>query len=286
MSKERSLQNVPERRQRVQSAEMGMGILKALARLGGSASLTAVAAEVLESTAKVHRYMASLIQEGLVAQDPLTQRYYLGHEAIQIGLAAMRQCDPIRLGESALVRLQEELGVTCFLAIMGNKGPTILRFEEPGLPVTINVRAGSVLPLLWSATGRIFVSFVDDGQIREQIKTELSSATIDQRASLNDDEAIERLRQETRTHQCAVVQDTLLRGISAVAAPIFDHKGRVSAVLTALGATSGFNPAAGGTIANHVIHEALVISEALGFTKQKAGGLSPAQQLLTSNRPN
>lgn len=275
MSKEQSLQNVPERRQRVQSAEMGMGILKALTRLGGSASLTAVAAEVEESTAKVHRYMASLIQEGLVAQDPATQRYYLGHEAIQIGLAAMRQCDPVRLGEPALVRLQEELGVTCFLAIMGNKGPTILRFEEPGLPVTINVRAGSVLPLLWSATGRVFVSFVDDSQIRNQIETELSRATLDQRASLHDEEPIERLRQETRTRQCAVVQDTLLRGISAVAAPIFDHTGRVSAVLTALGATGGFDPTAGGTIATHIIHEAHSVSAALGFMKQKAGAPSP-----------
>lgn len=276
MSKEQSLQYVPERRQRVQSAEMGMGILKALARLGGTASLTAVAAEVGESTAKVHRYLASLNQEGLVAQDAATQRYYLGHEAIQIGLAAMRQCDPVRLGESALVRLQEELGVTCFLAIMGNKGPTILRFEEPGLPVTINVRAGSVLPLLWSATGRVFVSFMDDAQVRQQIETELASATADRRASLHDEAPIEHLRQATRTRRCAVVQDTLLRGISAVAAPIFDHTGRVSAVLTALGATGGFDPAAGGRIATLVIHEASTISAALGFSEQKAGAPRPA----------
>lgn len=275
MSKEQSLQSVPERRQRVQSAEMGMGILKALARLGGSASLTAVAAEVEQSTAKVHRYMASLTQEGLVAQDPATQRYYLGQEAIQIGLAAMRQCDPVRLGEPALVRLKEDLGVTCFLAIMGNKGPTILRFEEPGLPVTINVRAGSVLPLLWSATGRVFVSFMDDSQLRPKIDAELASATIDQRASLHDKHSIERLRQETRTHRCAVVQDTLLRGISAVAAPIFDHSGRVSAVLTALGATGGFDPAAGGVIARQVMLEASAISAALGFAKRNAAAPSP-----------
>ena len=36
-----------------------MGILKSLASLGGAASLTAVAQAVGESTAKVHRYMAS-----------------------------------------------------------------------------------------------------------------------------------------------------------------------------------------------------------------------------------
>jgi len=257
----------PERRQRVQSAEMGMGILKALARLGGAASLTAVAAEVDESTAKVHRYMASLNQEGLVAQDPATQRYYLGREAIQIGLAAMRQCDPIRVGEPALVRLRETLEVTCFLAILGNKGPTILRIEEPALPVTINVRAGSVLPLLWSAAGRAFLGYLDDANVRQQAETELAQATAEQRAGLDGQSPIDALREEVRRQHCAVVRDTQLRGVSAVAAPIFDHTGRVSAVLTALGATGGFDPSADGPIARQVIREAQAISAALGFSR-------------------
>ena len=82
-----------KRRQRVQSAETGMTILKALARLGGAASLTAIAAEAGENAAKVHRYLSSLTSEGLVAQHPSTQHYHLGPEAVRIGLAALRQCD-------------------------------------------------------------------------------------------------------------------------------------------------------------------------------------------------
>ncbi|GIZ53321.1 transcriptional regulator [Noviherbaspirillum aridicola] len=253
-----------ERRQRVQSAEMGMGILKALGRLGGSASLTAVAAEVGESTAKVHRYMASLAQEGLVAQDPATQHYYLGREAIQIGLAALKQCDPIRLGEASLMRLREQLEVTCFISVMGNKGPTILRIEEPGLPVTINARAGSVLPLLWSATGRAFLGHLDDAHVRAQADEELARAGKEQRASLSGRNPIERLRKEVREQGCAAIRDTLLPGISAVAAPIFDYTGRVCAVLTALGATGGFDTDPTGRIASLVRREAADISAALG----------------------
>ena len=48
------------RRQRVQSAETGMVVLKGLARLGGRASLTALALHVQQSPAKVHRYLMSL----------------------------------------------------------------------------------------------------------------------------------------------------------------------------------------------------------------------------------
>lgn len=266
MKKEQPEARTPERRQRVQSAEMGMSILKALSRLDGAASLTAVAAAVGESTAKVHRYMASLSQQGLVAQDAATQRYYLGREAIQIGLAALRQCNPIRLGEPALVRMREELGVTCFIAVMGNKGPTILRFEEPGLPVTINVRAGSVLPLLWSATGRAFLSYLDDANIRAQAEEELAHATEEQRASLKKRNPIDSLRADVRAAGMAAIRDTLLMGVSAVAAPIFDSTARPCAVLTALGSASAFDIGTSSPVSQAVKREAADISAALGYT--------------------
>src|SRR5690606_40597397 len=92
---------------------------------------------------------------------PVSLQYYLGAGAIQIGLAAMRLADPLRVAEPALIRLRESLEMTCFIAVMGNKGPTIVRFEEPGLPVTLNVRVGSVLSLLRSATGRLFLAYPD-----------------------------------------------------------------------------------------------------------------------------
>lgn len=259
-------QQTEERRRRVQSAEVGMGILKALCRLGGAASLTAVAAEVEESTAKVHRYMASLIQEGMVAQNPATQHYYLGQQAIAIGLAALRQCDPIRLGEPALVRLREQLQVTCFLAVMGNQGPTILRFEEPGLPVTINVRAGSVMPLLWSATGQVFLSYLDDAAVMDQVERELAAAGKAQRALLTGRNPVEALRRRVRSQGCATISGTLLPGISAVAAPVFDHTGHLCAVLTALGASGGFDITPDGGIVAEVMREAAIISATMGYT--------------------
>ncbi len=253
------------RRRRVQSAEMGMGILKALATLGGAASLTAVAQAVGESTAKVHRYMASLVEQDLVAQEPLSQRYFLGQAAIHIGLAALRQCDPIRAGEPALVRLQAELGVTCFIAVMGNQGPTILRIEEPALPVVVNVRAGSVLPLLWSATGQVFLAHAEGGALDAQMLQEWERATPAQKALVPRKTAIAALRQQVRAQGCASVQGLLSAGISAVAAPIRQHTGQVAAVLTALGASGGFDAAPAGRIATCVRQEAEGISAALGF---------------------
>ncbi len=253
------------RRRRVQSAEMGMSILKALAALGGSASLTAVAQAVGESTAKAHRYMTSLVEQGMVAQDPSSQRYLLGREAIHIGLAALRQCDPIRAGEPALARLRAELGVTCFIAVMGNQGPTILRIEEPALPVVVNVRAGSVLPLAWSATGQAFMAFAEGDGLDAQLAREWAAATPAQRAQLKGRAPLEALRQRVRAQGSASVRDLLSPGISAEAAPIRQHTGQVAAVLTALGASGGFDADPAGPIARRVRQEAEAISAGLGY---------------------
>lgn len=253
------------RRQRVQSAETGMVVLKGLARLGGRATLTALATHVQQSPAKVHRYLMSLVEEGLVAQDADSQQYHLGLEAMLIGVAAMRQADPVRAAEPALVRLREQFEVTCFIAVMGNKGPTIVRFEEPGLPVTINVRIGSVMSMLWSAAGRVFLGMLDDTHVREMAEEELAAASPELRAQLDGPQPIDALRAEVRLARAASVRDTNLKGISAVAAPVYNYDGRLAAVLTALGATGGFDASLDGEMAAAVRREAEAASAALGY---------------------
>jgi DNA-binding IclR family transcriptional regulator len=240
-------------------------VLKELAASGGRATLTALAARVGEPPAKVHRYLASLMEESFVSQDRSTQQYMLGPQCIAIGLAAMRLADPVRLAEPALVRLRESLEVTCFVAIMGNRGPTIMRFEEPGLPVTVNVRAGSVMSLLWSATGRLFLGLLDESRVRKLAQEELASAPGDLRAQLDSTDPIGHLQRDVRAAGCASVRDTNLKGISAVAAPLFDANGHLCATITALGATGGFDSSIDGPIAKALCEEAGKISAELGF---------------------
>jgi len=253
------------RRSRVQAVETGMAVLKGLAYLGGRSNLKALADHVGQSPAKVHRYLASLIDEGLVAQDPVSQQYFLGAESIQIGIAAMRQADPVRAVDLALVRLREAHGVTCFVAVMGNHGPTIVRMEEPGLPVTINVRVGSVLPLMWSATGRVFLGLLDDTRVREMAQSEMGQAAAAGRAALKGRDPIGQLCREVRKHGMATVRGAYLPGISAVAAPVYDHSGRVCSVLTALGASGGFDPDLEAPVARSLRLEAASASARLGY---------------------
>ena len=127
-------------RKTVQSAETGLTVLKVLGQLGGAATLTRLAAALEENSAKVHRYLSSLVSAGFVAQDAATSRYFLGPEAILLGLAAQRQSDVLRLAGAEIARLAEALDVSCFVAVMGSHGPVIVRWEEPVHAIVVNVR--------------------------------------------------------------------------------------------------------------------------------------------------
>jgi len=253
-----------DRRGKVQSAEYGLTVLKVLGRAGGSMTLTALAEALEASPAKVHRYLASLKEAGFVDRDPTTSRYVLGEESIAIGLAAMRRSDVLTLTAPVLVDITAAHHVSSFVAVLGNRGPTIMRWEEPFLAVTVNVRPGSVLPMLWSATGRAFAAFAEPAEVEAMIAEELREAGPPHRREFPDRAAVARAFAEIRANGCAVVRDVLADGVSAVAAPIFDWQGRVAAVVTALGTSGRIDPDPGSPLAQALTQATARLSTALG----------------------
>jgi DNA-binding IclR family transcriptional regulator len=245
-----------------------MEVLKTLAAMGGGASLTALAARVGESPAKVHRYLASLVEAEFVLQEAVTSRYVLGPEAIAVGLAAMRHSDVLELGAAELARLAQSHHLSCFVSVLGSHGPTVVRWFEPIQTVTVNVKTGSVMPVLWSATGRAFGAFIQSSLLDAAVQKELAEATPERRLLLPDQHAVDALFTEIRSLRCAPIRDVLLVGVSAVAVPIFNADGRLAAVLTALGTSGSFDPTPGGSTSLVVRQAADSVSTRLGFRPQ------------------
>ena len=92
-------------KQKVRSAEVGTDILKALAELSPSTSLSRLAEHVQMPASKVHRYLQALIASGFAEQDPATNHYGLGREALRIGLAALNSMDVLKVAALPLAWL-------------------------------------------------------------------------------------------------------------------------------------------------------------------------------------
>ena len=142
-------------KQKVRSAEVGTDILKALAELSPSTSLSRLAEHVQMPASKVHRYLQALIASGFAEQNAATNHYGLGREALRVGLAALNSMDVLKVAALPLAELRDDLNETCFLAVWGNQGATVVHIEPAVRAVTVVTQLGSVLPLLSSSTGLV-----------------------------------------------------------------------------------------------------------------------------------
>src|SRR5947207_10558930 len=214
--------------------EAGLRLARALAALGGPQPLKDVAAAAGMPAAKAHRYLVSLIRAGLAEQEVESARYRLGPLALELGMAALRSVDVLHIGGEVITDLRNEIDETVLLAIWGNMGPVVARWEESSRPVATNVRAGWVMPLANSATGRLFAAHLPDAVTAPILKAEFARTPEAKRGYAA------RL-EEIRARGLSRVQGDLLRGVASVAAPVFGHGGGIVGVIAALGPQGGFD---------------------------------------------
>ena len=233
----------------IQSLEVGFALLDVLTQTPGPLMLRDLAARAGMSAAKAHRYLVSFQRLGLVVQDSRTTRYDLGPAALKLGLAALSRLDAVRLARERLPPLMEQIGHTLALAVWGNHGPTIVHWEESPQAVTANLRLGDVMPLLSSATGRCFAAYMPPEAVAPLLQQELAQAAKLRRTDLPAtlDQAQDVLA-DVRERGMARVVDTLLPGIVAFCAPVFDAGGHLALGITTLGSVATFDPEWGGAI--------------------------------------
>lgn len=246
------------RQQKVQAAEVGFGVLKALAELAPSTSLTLLAERLGMPASKVHRYLQALIASGFAEQDPATNHYGLGRAALQIGLAALGTLDVRKITAPRLATLRDELDQTCFLAVWGNRGPTVVHVEPSLGAVTLVTQVGSVLPLLSSSTGLVFDSFLSQAQTALLREVELPLLNREQSES-----AVRHVRQ-IREHGIHEIQGMLMPGINAASAPLFATGDRLAGVVTVVGSGSVLTGQTLTAAARRLKETARLISERMG----------------------
>lgn len=249
-------------KQKVRSAEVGTDILKALAQLSPSTSLSRLAEHVQMPASKVHRYLQALIASGFAEQNVVTNHYGLGREALRVGLAALNSMDVLKVAALPLAQLRDDLNETCFLAVWGNQGATVVRIEAAVRAVTVVTKPGSVLPLLSSSTGLVFNAFLPDRETAELREQELKS---DQAHPLQTPAAYALLGEQIRQRGLHFVHGLLMPGVDALSAPVFDATGQVAGVLTVVGPTSLFHADEHGPAAKQLLAASKAVSWRMGY---------------------
>jgi len=251
----------------IQSAEIALTVLSTMAHLGGAHAVSELGRQLGMPRAKVHRYLVSLERMGFVEQDPASARYRLGTQALHVGLSALSDVDFVREGSNLLSKLAERLNESVFLSVWSERGPVIVRWEDGGRPVAVNVRVGSVMPLLNSATGQACAAWMPEIQIVPLIDRELRGPGAG-KAGLTDWLNCRARWQTVRHDGVARIAGTLMHGIDSVAVPVLDAQGKLVGAITALGLSSVFDSSLEGAPSRLLREAGQALSLRLGYHGQ------------------
>jgi DNA-binding IclR family transcriptional regulator len=219
---------VPRDKRRIQSIDVGFQVIRVLERANGKLPLKSIAEAASMPASKVYPYLVSFCDLGLVEQDPITNRYGLGRYAVQLGLSAIRQRDLAEQARVPMEALRESTGLSVHLSVWSDDGPVIVVRLDGDLSLPMSIRVGYVLPLLASATGRVYLAHLQPVQVAHLLKRELAyDAGL--RARAND------AAQEALASGIALSDSQLYEGFAGMSVPIFDHEEKIAAALTLLG---------------------------------------------------
>ena len=239
-----------------------LAILGYLARNPGEHGVRALSAALDLSPSTVFRMLEALERAGFARQNPDTNRYSIGVQAVQLGLAALKTFDLTRVAPPHLQALVAESGESAFLAALDDGEVVYLQKEEGRYAIRTTAELGSRRPLHCTALGKSFLAAMAPDAARSLLERKgmrsYTPNTIADLARLWEELA------QIRLSGYAVDCEEIEEGLMCVGAAIRDHTGQPIAAISLAGPIGRMQPNQ-ERYGRRVAASALEISLALGY---------------------
>jgi DNA-binding IclR family transcriptional regulator len=242
----------------VAAVERALTVLDALAE-GEELGTNELARRTGINASTVSRLLATLAVRGLVEHVPETGRYRLGLRLLQLGNAVLGRLDLRRVARPQLEALAAETGETATLSAPGGRDAITVDFAQSPASVQSVAHVGRRSVAHATATGKVLLAF---GGV-ELPKPPLEVFTA---RTITDRRELEREIQRVRKLGYAEAVGEREEELNAVAAPVFEARGSLTAILGVQGPASRFDRAAMREALPALLARAGTISNALGWT--------------------
>ncbi|WP_346915684.1 IclR family transcriptional regulator [uncultured Roseibium sp.] len=208
----------------IQSVSIAARFLNILANAEEPLALGALARHADTGSSTAHRYMQSLVKEGLAMQDPQTGLYDLGPSALSIGIGALKRIDPVEIAARHMKDFVREHAASGGVAIWTERGPTLVRWYRSAYFTISSVGLGDVLPVDNTACGLMFQAFLPPDRIEAARRLQPEHF----RGKKPSADTLARVRASC----WAELTNHLLPDITGQAVPVFDAQQEIACVMT------------------------------------------------------
>jgi len=181
----------------------------------------------------VFRILGTLQRGGLIQREPASKRYCIGPRLSRLAVEVMMRSPQRARRHAILQQLVEEIGETCNLTMLDGNEVLYLDRVETRSPVRVHLAAGSRVPLHCTASGKLFLSQLDE----RQVATLLGAGPYRRHTehTIVDPEQLQKELRRIRGEGVGTDVGEFLEGSVALAVPVTDPQGRICATVAVHG---------------------------------------------------
>jgi DNA-binding IclR family transcriptional regulator len=177
--------------------------------------------------------MNSLFEQSCVVQNDETKRYSMGPAVLQMGLAMLARLEVRQVARPYLEALAQDTGETAFLGIRNSEKILYIDKALPESAIRMDAPLGVSRPYNCTAVGKVILAHLPAAEFERLANTEgfvqLTPHSITDSTRLSVE--LETIRQ----NGYALDREEFRVGAACVAAPIYDHDGKITAAITVAG---------------------------------------------------
>lgn len=244
---------------RLSSVAAAIRLLKVFNEENAELGISTLSRQLKASKSTVHRLATTLLAEGLLEQDPVTERYRLGLGLFSLGALVRQRLSVTSVAKDLLTDLRDEVRENVELAVLkGHSITYIYDFESPEA-VRLRPRLGMSALAVDSALGMVMIAFQSEDKIKEMLigtEPRLSAA---RRKELYKE--IERIRIDG----FAAEEENAKLGAICVAAPVRNADGSVTSAIGVTVPDQRVDAKRMEMLSRRVVETAQAISLRLGY---------------------
>ena len=212
--------------------------------------------------ATAYRIVTTLVNYGYLEWQAESQKYRLGLELTNLGLKVIQRMDLRREALPYMKKIVQEWDETCDLSILDQGKVFYIEILRGNHALTISAAVGQRLSAHSTASGKLLLAYLAQPELDAILDQPLAKYTEN---TITTHDELQKQLAAIRSQGYAVDYEEYELGVCAVAAPIFNRKGKVIAAIGSPSPISRMTPERIAQIAEAFREAAKAISHRMGY---------------------
>jgi IclR family transcriptional regulator, KDG regulon repressor len=247
----------------VKSVSRALDIISLVSKKKGGLGVTEISKHIDINKSSVYRTLSTLVQYGYIEQDEVTSRYKLGYKFLEVSSKLLESIDLRSEARSFLLELENETNEVIHLVVFDQGEVVYIEKLDGTETLRMHSKVGKRAPMHCTSVGKAILAHLPTTVVLDILERKGMPVHTDK--TITDKDIFLKVLAEVKQKGFALDLEENEYGITCIAAPIFDHIGKVIAAVSISGPTMRMKDARLKHLQTRMIQIGNQISTRLGF---------------------